>query len=62
MAWSDNFERGWPGLAERYGERFHRMWHYWLTASAASFRARHTHVWQVVMSTDGLPGGYAVVR
>lgn len=62
MAWSENFERGWPTLVESYGERFHRMWHYWLMVSAASFRARHTHVWQVVMSTDGLPGGYAGVR
>jgi cyclopropane-fatty-acyl-phospholipid synthase len=62
LAWSDNFERGWPAIASRYGERFHRMWHYWLMVSAASFRARHCQLWQIVLSPDGVPGGYHAVR
>jgi cyclopropane-fatty-acyl-phospholipid synthase len=62
MAWSANFERGWPALAAEHGERFHRMWHYWLMASAASFRTRHKYVWQLVLAADGLPGGYEIVR
>jgi cyclopropane-fatty-acyl-phospholipid synthase len=62
LAWSANFERRWPEIADRYGERFHRMWHYWLMVSAASFRARHTQLWQVVLSPEGLPGGYEAVR
>lgn len=62
LAWSDNFERGWPDLAAGYGERFHRMWHYWLMVSAAAFRARHLQLWQIVMSPDGIPGGYREVR
>jgi cyclopropane-fatty-acyl-phospholipid synthase len=62
LAWSDNVERRWPEIGERYGERFHRMWHYWLMVSAASFRARHCHLWQIVLSAEGLAGGYAAVR
>jgi cyclopropane-fatty-acyl-phospholipid synthase len=62
LAWSENFERGWPAIAARYGERFHRMWHYWLMVSAAAFRARHLHLWQIVMSPDGTPGGYREIR
>jgi cyclopropane-fatty-acyl-phospholipid synthase len=62
LAWSDNFERGWPEIAARYGERFHRMWHYWLMVSAASFRARHLHLWQIVLSPEGIPGGYREIR
>ena len=62
LAWSDNFERGWQQIAARYGERFHRMWHYWLMVSAASFRVRRTHLWQIVLSPQGLPGGYQAVR
>jgi cyclopropane-fatty-acyl-phospholipid synthase len=62
LAWSENFERGWPEIAAHYGDRFHRMWHYWLMSSAGSFRARHLHLWQIVMSADGVPGGYTEIR
>lgn len=62
MAWSENFERHWPEIAPRYGERFHRMWHFWLMASAANFRARKTQLWQIVLSPRGVPGGYRSVR
>ncbi len=62
MAWSANFERNWPQIASRYGERFRRMWHFWLMASAANFRARKTQLWQIVLSPRGVPGGYRAVR
>ena len=62
MAWSANFERHWPEIAPRYGERFRRMWHFWLMASAANFRARQTQLWQIVLSPKGVPGGYHAVR
>ena len=62
LAWSANFERAWPQLAARYGERFRRMWHFWLMSSAASFRARKTQLWQIVLSPAGVPGGYRAVR
>jgi cyclopropane-fatty-acyl-phospholipid synthase len=62
MAWSENFEAHWPALAEKYGERFHRMWHFYLMASAASFRSRSNQLWQVVMSPEGILGGYREVR
>ncbi len=62
LQWSANFERRWPELAQRYGERFHRMWHFWLLASAANFRARKTQLWQIVLSPHGVPGGYRAPR
>ena len=62
LQWSANFERRWPELAQRYGERFHRMWHFWLLASAANFRARKTQLWQIVLSPRGVPGGYRAPR
>ena len=40
MAWHANFVRHWPMLRERYGERFFRMWSYYLLSSAGSFRRR----------------------
>ncbi len=58
MAWHANFEAAWPRFAERYGERFRRMWSYYLRACAGTFRARTTQLWQIVMSPNGVAGGY----
>lgn len=53
MAWHHNFETAWPSLEGQYGERFYRMWRYYLLSSAASFRSRHIQLWQVVMTKTG---------
>ncbi|BAL26461.1 cyclopropane fatty acyl phospholipid synthase [Azoarcus sp. KH32C] len=58
MAWHANFEAAWPRFRERLGERFHRMWRYYLLSCAGAFRARDIQLWQWVMSREGLPGGY----
>jgi cyclopropane-fatty-acyl-phospholipid synthase len=62
MSWLARFEQHWPALASRYGERFGRMWRYYLNLSAASFRARRNQLWQIVMSPTGVPGGYSEIR
>ncbi|CAG0981044.1 Cyclopropane-fatty-acyl-phospholipid synthase [Methylophilaceae bacterium] len=50
MAWWDNFNRAWPALEQRYGERFYRMWKYYLMCCAGYFRARQGQLWQLVLS------------
>ncbi|MBO9198592.1 cyclopropane fatty acyl phospholipid synthase [Rhizobium sp. 16-449-1b] len=62
MAWYHNFEASWPALAQRYDERFHRMWRFYLLLCAAVFRVRHAHLWQIVFSRNGIVGGYNSVR
>jgi len=62
MCWHRNFEDAWPALQSRYDERFHRMWRYFLLTSAGGFRARKTHVWQLVLSPTGVPGTYVAPR
>jgi cyclopropane-fatty-acyl-phospholipid synthase len=62
LAWHDNFVAAWPELAASYDERFYRMWRYYLLTFAAVFRARFCHLWQVVLSKDGMPGGYQSIR
>ncbi|WP_408953383.1 cyclopropane fatty acyl phospholipid synthase [Lysobacter sp. Hz 25] len=63
QAWRDNVERGWEHLdAARYDERFRRMWRFYLAASMATFRSRHAQLWQLVLSPDGVPGGYVAPR
>lgn len=62
MAWHENFSNGWSRIADRYGERFYRMWSYYLLTCAGAFRARRNGLWQVVLSKKGVPGGYTSVR
>jgi len=58
MHWYDNFQRHWHLLAQRYGERFFRMWKYYLLSCAGTFRARSNQLWQIVLSPRGVDGGY----
>lgn len=59
MAWYDNFRRFRREVVDDYGERFFRMWRYYLLSLAGGFRARKMQVWQIVLSPEGTPGGYA---
>ena len=58
MAWYDNFTKNWTKLKEAYGERFYRMWTYYLLSSAAGFRSRRNQLWQIVFSRKGMKGGF----
>lgn len=49
MAWLQNFKNNWGKLKNNYSERFYRMWEYYLTCSAASFRTRKNHLWQITL-------------
>ena len=40
------------------GERFWRMWQYYLRSCEGGFRARTFQNWQVLFTTEGIAGGY----
>jgi len=56
MAWHRNYEAAWPRFSGM-GERFHRMWRYYLLSCAGAFRARDMQVWQWTLTKNGIPGG-----
>ena len=62
MAWHKNFENSWEQLRGNYSEQFHRMWRYYLLACAGAFRARVNQLWQIVLSKEGISGGYKSIR
>ena len=62
VAWHENFVSRWPEIADRYGERFYRMWRYYLQSTAGGFRARHNQLWQIILSKHGVMGGYRSIR
>ncbi len=66
MAWHQNFEDYWQ---KKYGKNmdindktFYRMWRFYLLSCAGSFRARHIDLWQIVLSKNGVAGGYCSIR
>jgi cyclopropane-fatty-acyl-phospholipid synthase len=61
LAWWQNFDRAWPSLRAKYGDRFYRMWKFYLLGVAGRFRARKLQLWQIVLSHGDLPS-YAPVR
>ena len=56
MAWHNNFTKNWTKLKDAYGERFYRMWTYYLLSCAGSFRSRRNQLWQIVFSKKGIKG------
>jgi cyclopropane-fatty-acyl-phospholipid synthase len=62
MAWWNNFDQAWPGLQEKYGERFYRMWKYYLMSCAGFFRSRQGQLWQLVLSKTERAQVYRSVR
>jgi len=62
MAWNENFQNGWERLSGKYGERFKRMWEYYLLSCAGSFRAGRNQLWQIVFSKEGRVKDYESVR
>lgn len=55
MEWEKRFEKGWPKIAEKYGERFYRMWRLYLLSMGAMGRTRTVQNWQMVFSKVNPP-------
>lgn len=60
--WWRRFEGAWPAFREQYGDRFFRMFRYYMLTCAGAFRARQMHLHQLVLSPHGVRGGYPSVR
>ncbi len=61
MAWLERFEAAWSRLSERYDERFHRKWRYYLCCTAGLFRSGEGRLWQLVLAPRG-HGPYRALR
>ncbi len=62
MAWWERFDAAWPRLRDRYGERFYRMWKYYLLCCAGFFRSRQGQLWQLVLTRREREPTYRSVR
>jgi cyclopropane-fatty-acyl-phospholipid synthase len=62
MAWHENFIKHWDELKGSYDEKFFRLWNYYLLSCAGAFRARTMQLWQLVLSPNGVIGGYESKR
>jgi cyclopropane-fatty-acyl-phospholipid synthase len=68
MAWNEKFQSNRAAVSALMsrkghdGERFCRMWEYYLLCCAGGFRSREISVGQFVLSPRGVKGGYQTVR
>ena len=62
LHWHRNFTDAWPSLKKHYDKRFRRMWEYYLLSFAGMFRVRKLQLWQIVLSPEGVRGGYRPIR
>jgi cyclopropane-fatty-acyl-phospholipid synthase len=53
MAWCANFQKAWPRLQHTYDISLKRKCEYYLQMSAGNFRARGSHVLQLVFTPLG---------
>ena len=58
LEWFKNFDENYESLKANYDETFYRMWKYYLLSFAGVFRAREIQLWQIVLSRNGVRGGY----
>ena len=61
-AWESNFRRSWECFQSSYGERFYRMWRFYLLSCAGAFQARSIQLFQFLFSKGGVVGGYSSAR
>jgi cyclopropane-fatty-acyl-phospholipid synthase len=62
LAWWRNFERSWPQLVDELGDRFFRLWKYYLLSCAGFFRSGQGQLWQLVLSKKGSIRSYRSIR
>jgi len=62
MAWWKNFDAAWPQFADRYDERFYRMFRFCLNTCAGYFRSRLGLLWQLVLSKRSRRAIYRPIR
>ncbi|ASQ90307.1 cyclopropane-fatty-acyl-phospholipid synthase [Prosthecochloris sp. GSB1] len=61
-SWHHNLLGSREELLKKYGERFYRMWEYYLLSCAGAFLARYLHLWQVLFSQNGIISRKEVAR
>jgi cyclopropane-fatty-acyl-phospholipid synthase len=59
LACQANFVGCWEKYASKHDRRFYRLWNYYLLMFAGLFRARNLDLWQLVLSPNGVDGGYS---
>src|SRR5581483_10424571 len=57
LVWKENFDKNWPNIAEKYGEKFYRLWTFYLFSCPGYFTSRKGQLWQIIL-TKGVESGY----
>jgi cyclopropane-fatty-acyl-phospholipid synthase len=61
-AWHARLADNRDWIVGKYGERFYRMWEFYLLSCAGAFAARSYQNWQVLFAKRGIPDGFRATR
>jgi len=61
-AWEENFDKEWPQIESKYGDKFYKMWKVYLHYAQGLLSSRQVHLYQIVYSKKGILGGYQAPR
>ena len=60
--WFKRFDANWEEIRKSnpnlYTDKFYRVWKYYLLSCSAIFSSRRNNLWQIVLSKNGVKGGY----
>ncbi|MGB9667600.1 MAG: class I SAM-dependent methyltransferase [Thermosulfidibacteraceae bacterium] len=59
--WRERFSKYVDRIRDKYGNRFVRMWDFYLTTSMSAFKVGNTHLFQVLFS-KGVKNDYPIIR
>jgi len=62
IEWNKNFKKNWHLFKGKFGERFYRMWTFYLSGCTGLTKSRKAHLWQIVFSKKGIKEGYNSIR
>ena len=61
-AWGEKFDQIRPQFEDEYGAKYCRIWKTYLVCGAAGFYTRKWQLFQIVLSKNGIEGGYRAPR
>jgi len=58
MEWHKNFKKNWVNIKDNYGDRFFRLWEFYLVCCPGTALSNTQHLWQIVLGKIDSDRGY----
>lgn len=62
IAWRENFIKNWPTIRDQYDDQVYRMWTYFTSVIAASYKTKKSQLVHIVLTKAAFPYRYKAER